>query len=197
MSLTCTPKSSLKFKAPAPNPMPTISSRDAITLLVAANGDPALAAARAQRVLGLDEPITEPLLLSAIASDPTATPTLMRQMQLLLALQAFNSLRKTQMSFLEKLPNMSPDAVSRTYTTLLKTMGDITGGRLTDSLQTSDPIRQVLDSLPPEVADAVESLINMPSASAAAQEETMTAMLESSEDDSLEILERITLDQAA
>lgn len=171
--------------------MIVISSRDAITLLVAANGDAALAAARAQRTLQLDEPITEPLLLSAIASDPTATPTLMRQMQLLLALQAFNALRKTQMSFLEKLPNMSPDAVSRTYTTLLKTMGDITGGRPGDALQTSDPIRQVLDSLPPEVADAVENLINMPGPSAAQQQDTMNAMLESSDEDRTGILNRI------
>jgi hypothetical protein len=146
-----------------------ISSRDAITALVSSNGDAKLAAVRVSRELGVT--VTEPLLLSAIAADPNAPNILYRQIQLLMALQAFDTFRKVQMTFVEKLPSMSPDVVSRTYLGMLQELGHITS--LGGSAPAGDPIRAVLQSLPPEIADAVERLMQ---SSGMDQESTMQAL---------------------
>lgn len=157
---------------PAEAPPDRITSRDAITSLIGANGDAKLAAVRLAVSIGA--PVTENLVLTAIAADPNAPNILYRQMQVLMVLQAFGAFRKTQMTFLEKLGSMSPDTVSRTYVAMLRNMTEATRSASAAPLNL-DPVRGVLDALPPEIADVVERMLTV-QPSLASQEATLAAL---------------------
>lgn len=150
-----------------------LSSAEAITLLVAAQGNAALAAARAQTELGLKD-VTEPLLLATIAADPNSPAILYRQLQLLMVLQTFDALRKTHKTYLEKLHMLSPDGVARSYSQLLRNMSDFTAGA--QAAQMPDAWRLLLSRLPAEVAEAVESLIVGPTEAPEKGEPNMRAL---------------------
>jgi hypothetical protein len=138
--------------------MKLIGSDEAITLLIASNGNSTLAAAKAKTELGLD--ISEPLLLAAIASDPTAPTRLYQAMQTMIALQGFDALRKTKLVFTEKLPLMSPDSVGRVYERMLNTVSGMIKVDSSDgSKNMAARFSELLAGLPEEVREAVEALV--------------------------------------
>lgn len=128
-----------------------LDAQQAIGYLIAAGGNPALAASRAAKELG-DTNITEALFLATIAADPTSLDNLSSSIKLLASLQALDAFRITHMSYKEKLAALSPKDTAKAYTDLLAQMVVLGSGA---SASQADPFEAVMRSLPPEAAEAV------------------------------------------
>ena len=135
---------------------------DAIGHLVAANGNPKLAAVAAARSFeNASPPITEASLLALIASEPTALASLGQQITLLAYLQALDAFRVTHLAYMQKLANLGPKETAKAYTDLLDSLARL---RTVAPQQLPDPFETVMRRLPPEVAEAVEFFMKKPDA---------------------------------
>ena len=125
-----------------------IDARTAISHLIKTGGDPDLAAHNAGT--------TTAELLTSIANDPSAAQELASQIKISAMLQAINMLRVTNALVLEKLPNLSPRDSTNFYVKLLDNIANFTTG---PAPTPPDPYDTILKKLPPEVADAVDGIL--------------------------------------
>lgn len=134
-----------------------LDAQTAITALVAAGGNAQLAAAQ---LTTRENPVTPGLLLACIARDPASPTLLYAQLKMLMVLQAFDAFSKTHLAYLQQLSQLPPSQLAKTYTSLLNNFALLTGDAAAST--PPNPIDALLNSLPPEVADAVELLIKAP-----------------------------------
>lgn len=134
-----------------------LDAQTAITELVAAGGNPALAAANASRD-GVT--ISAGQLLAIIARDPSSPALLYNQLKMLMVLQAFDAFSKTHMAYLQQLTSLAPRDLARTYTQLIDSFTQLTGNA---PQPVNNPIDAILSVLPPEISEAVNVLIAPPS----------------------------------
>lgn len=148
--------------APSQHPL---DAHQAVSFLIAREGNAQLAAIDAARALQ-NPHITPPTLLAALSSDPSAVTHLASQTRVLVILKtlaAYNLMHTalTQAIAADKLPATS---IAKTYTTLAASMATLSAPP--PSQPPPDEFAAVLKRISqanPEVADAIESLIKQPS----------------------------------
>lgn len=138
---------------------PKLTARDAVGFLVAANGNPKLAAVNASQALGVE--ISDASLLHSVSEDPTAVVELFRQVRVLSVLNTLDLMRLSQMRVLELLGKMNPPDALNALKIALNAMTQLSAGATAPSV---DNFSALLAKLPPQVADAVDYFLQHPDA---------------------------------
>lgn len=139
---------------------PLIPSAEAVGYLIAAGGNSKLAAVNATREL--NAPVSEAQLLAAITQDPNSLAPLTQQLNLLLILNTVESLRLSHHAFVQALPLLSAKDAASTYIKLLQTLTNIARPDLTQQATPQGAVTpaQILESLPPDVSEAIKLLMD-------------------------------------
>lgn len=132
-----------------------IDAADAVSYLIGARGNAQLAAARAQQ--DGHEDCNAAQILTAISSDPTSIGLLANQIRVAMLLQLFSTLQVTEMAYLERIDNLSAKDTAHTYTTLVKSIGDIVANAATP--QNQNLIAAMMSILPPGVRESVQAVL--------------------------------------
>lgn len=131
-----------------------LTAQAAIAELVAAGGDPSLAAAQVSVQTG--DPTTAGELLAAIAKDPASPAILYSQLRMLMVLKSFDAFSKTHLAYLQQIAQLPPKDLAKTYSNLVDSFAQLTNS-------TPQPVNNTIDDilklLPPEVSDAVNALM--------------------------------------
>lgn len=132
-----------------------IDASEAISYLIGTSGNPKLAAVRATAEKGVT--ITEAQLLTAVSSDPTSMMMLATQTRILLLLRVIDTLRVTEMAYLESLGSLSAKDTASTYVGLLKSVGQMIA--TAPAPQQNNTMAAVLAGLPSNVRESVQFLL--------------------------------------
>lgn len=138
---------------------PKLTAREAVGFLVAANGNPKLAAVNASQALGVE--INDAALLSAVSEDPTAVAELYRQVRVLSVLNTLDLMRLSQMRVLELLGKMNPPDALNALKIAMQSVTQLSAG---SPMTQPDNFSALLSKLPPQVADAVDYFLQHPDA---------------------------------
>lgn len=154
-----------------PEPEQTaLEFKDALSLLIASEGNLELAAARATKAL--NTPITGALILTTIAARKGGLASVAEQLKLLMLLQQYDAFRKTHMMYLERMPSLTPRDLANAYIHLSAGMNEALSTasvKRPDARETTD-LDAVMGSLPAEVAEAIEFFATNKGAAAPAED---------------------------
>lgn len=137
--------------------MPQLLANQAVSYLIASNGDVALAAVAASEELG--HQVSEAQVLLAIASDISSLAILGQQVKLLMLIQTLDAFRLTHMAYVSKIPDLSPKDTAAAYSRIIQDIAALTAGA---PLKMPDPMSTILASLPQPVRESVEFFLKNP-----------------------------------